>query len=73
MGIEEMKREIKHLLKEENDLYILKHVHSVLTCEIEIREFMNESAIRAEEDIKAGRVYTAEEAMAHIRAYLHMH
>lgn len=66
----EMKREIHKWIEDQNDPDLIKKIYDQLGREDAIREDMIASALRAEEDIKAGRVYTSEEFWAHIKDYV---
>ncbi|MCD9019444.1 hypothetical protein [Parachryseolinea silvisoli] len=70
MGTMEMKREIHKWIEDQNDPDLIKKIYDQLGREDAIREDMIASALRAEEDIKAGRVYTSEEFWAHIKDYV---
>jgi thiamine kinase-like enzyme len=79
MGTMEMKQEIHKWIEDQTDPDIIKRIYedmiaSALRDQLErenaIREDMIASALRAEEDIKAGRVYTSEEFWAHIKDYV---
>jgi len=66
----EMKREIHKWIEDQNDPDLIKKIYDQLGREDAIREDMIASALRAEEDIKAGRVYSSEEFWAHIKDYV---
>jgi hypothetical protein len=71
MEIEKMKREIKRMIDELNDPEILKQVYDMLKRAADLRDSMIESALEAQEDIKAGRVYTPAEFKTHMKAYIY--
>jgi hypothetical protein len=66
MKVTEIKNEIQKLVETENDPDILKNVYEILEKaqqEARLKEVMLERALKAEEDIKAGRVYSFDEAL----------
>lgn len=61
-----MKNEIQKLVETQSDPTILQRVYEILEQaqqEAAWKEVMTARALKAEEDIKAGRVYTLEEAL----------
>ena len=56
----ELKQEIKNLVEQESDLDVLLNVKQVLD-QNKLKEVLTARALKAEEDIKAGRVYTIEQ------------
>ncbi|MFD1000517.1 hypothetical protein ACFQ21_14425 [Ohtaekwangia kribbensis] len=64
MKVAEIKNEIQKLVETENNPDILNNVYEILEKaqqEARIKEAIIEGALKAEEDIKAGRVYSSEE------------
>jgi CO dehydrogenase/acetyl-CoA synthase beta subunit len=68
-SLSQLKEEIKELIIQEEDIKILEEVKSMLAQKHPdpvMKEWMTERALKAEEDIKEGRVYTAEEVRERI-------
>ena len=64
MGALEIKEELRTLIVKENDLQVLETIKSLLvksSLDPILKEKLTSRAIKAEEDIKAGRVFTREE------------
>jgi hypothetical protein len=64
MGALEIKEELRTLIEKENDLQVLETIKSLLvksSLDPILKEKLTSRAKKAEEDIKAGRVYTREE------------
>lgn len=64
MGALEIKEELRTLIEKENDLQVLETIKGLLvksSLDPILKEKLTSRAIKAEEDIKAGRVYTREE------------
>lgn len=66
MSTLEMKQELVMLIQAEEDPSVLEAIRELLTNKEEetdpvLKEKMISRALKAEEDIKAGRVYTSEE------------
>jgi hypothetical protein len=64
MKVAEIKNEIQKLVETENNPDIRNNVYEILEKaqqEARIKEAIIEGALKAEEDIKAGRVYSSEE------------
>ena len=66
MSTLEIKQELVQLIQAEEDSSVLEAIHELLTHKEEetdpvLKEQMISRALKAEEDIKAGRVYTSEE------------
>jgi hypothetical protein len=68
--MEIVESEGKKMIEHPNAPHILKQLFDILEWRAAMRERMIESAIRAEEDIKAGRVYTSEEVRGYFKKYL---
>lgn len=61
MGI---KQELQNLIEKEDDLRLLEAIKTLLlksSLDPELKSKLTSRALQAEEDIKAGRVYTREE------------
>lgn len=61
MGI---KQELQNLIEKEDDLHLLEAIKTLLvksSLDPELKSKLTSRALQAEEDIKAGRVYTREE------------
>ena len=59
----DIKHELRTLIEKENDLHILEEVRALLvksSLDPMLKEKLTSRALRADEDIKAGRVYTRE-------------
>lgn len=56
----ELKKEIKDLVEQESDLSVLLDVKQLLDQK-KLKEVMIARALKADEDIKAGRLYTTEQ------------
>jgi hypothetical protein len=68
-----IKQEIHHLIDQEQDNQVLQAVYDLLQQkqqEQAMREEMTRRAMLAEEDIKAGRVYTLDEAQNLVRKHI---
>ncbi len=64
MAATDIKHELRTLIEKENDLHILEEVRALLvksSLDPMLKEKLTSRALRADEDIKAGRVYTREE------------
>lgn len=64
MTATDIKHELRTLIEKENDLHILEEVRALLvksSLDPMLKEKLTSRALRADEDIKAGRVYTREE------------
>jgi hypothetical protein len=64
MGALEIKEELRTLIEKENDLKVLETIKGLLvksSLDPILKEKLTSRAKKAEEDIKAGRVYTREE------------
>jgi hypothetical protein len=64
MGIIDIKQELRTLIEKENDLHVLEAIKTLLvksSLDPILKEKLTSRALKAEEDIKAGRVYTREE------------
>ena len=73
MKVAEIKNEIQKLVETENDPDILNNVYEILEKaqqEARMKEAIIEGALKAEEDIKAGRVYSSEEFKTLIKDYI---
>jgi hypothetical protein len=60
----DLKQELKTLIEKENDLHILEAIKTILvksSLDPVLKEKLTSRALKAEEDIRAGRVYTREE------------
>ena len=60
----EIKKELRILIEKENDLHILEAIKTLLvksSLDPTLKEKLTSRALKAEEDIKEGRVYTREE------------
>jgi len=60
----DIKQELGRLIKKENNLHVLEAVKTLLvnsSLDPILTEKLTARALKAEEDIKAGRVYTREE------------
>ena len=63
MAATDIKQELRTLIEKENDLHILEEVRALLvksSLDPMLKEKLTSRALRADEDIKAGRVYTRE-------------
>jgi phosphotransacetylase len=73
IDIADFKQELKFMIDRESDIALLKAVENLIaqgkTQKTYVRRLI-EGARRAEEDIKAGRVYTSEEFKARSDKYL---
>ncbi len=59
-----IKQELRALIEKENDLHILEAIKTLLIksgLDPTLKEKLTSRALNAEEEIKAGRVYTREE------------
>lgn len=73
MKVAEIKNEIQKLVETENDPGILNTVYEILEKaqqEARMKEAIIEGALKAEEDIKAGRIYSSEELKTLIKDYI---
>ena len=73
MKVAEIKSEIQKLVEVQNDPDILNNVYEILEKaqkEAEIKAAMTARALKAEEDIKEGRVYTMDEFRDFIKGYI---
>ncbi|SKC40429.1 hypothetical protein [Ohtaekwangia koreensis] len=73
MKVAEIKSEIQKLVEVQNDPDILNNVYEILEKaqkEAEIKATMTARALKAEEDIKEGRVYTMDEFRDFIKGYI---
>ncbi len=73
MKVAEIKNEIQKLVETENNPDILNNVYEILEKaqhEARMKEAIIEGALKAEEDIKAGRVYSSEEFKKLIKDYI---
>ncbi|MEX0882090.1 MAG: hypothetical protein WDZ72_01330 [Cyclobacteriaceae bacterium] len=64
MGAMDIKQELRKLIEKENDLRVLEAIKTLLvksSLDPVLKEKLTSRALKAEEDIKAGRVYTREE------------
>ncbi|WP_235114922.1 hypothetical protein [Cyclobacterium qasimii] len=64
MGKIDIKKELRALIEQENDLHVLEEIKTLLvksSLNPILREKLTSRALKAEEDIKAGKVYTREE------------
>ncbi|MEX2512506.1 MAG: hypothetical protein WD398_06345 [Cyclobacteriaceae bacterium] len=64
MGALDIKKELRTLIDKENDLHVLEVVKTLLvksSLDPILKEKLTSRALKAEEDINAGRVYTREE------------
>jgi hypothetical protein len=64
MGAIDIKRELSKLIEKENDLHVLEAIKTLLvssSLDPVLKERLTSRALKAEEDIRAGRVYTREE------------
>jgi hypothetical protein len=64
MGAADIKQELGTLIEEENDLDVLEAVKTLLvktSLDPILKEKLTSRALNAEEDIRAGRLYTREE------------
>lgn len=69
----QLKSQLMELIQKEGNMKLLELVRSLLDQdgkENSLRSLMIEGAIRSEQDIAAGRVYTQEEAIAKAKASL---
>lgn len=60
----DIKEELRTLIEKENDLHILEAIKTLLvksSLDPILKEKLTSRALKADEDIKAGRVYTREE------------
>ncbi len=73
MKVAEIKSEIQKLVEVQNDPDILNNVYEILEKaqkEAEMKAAMIARALKAEEDIKEGRVYTMDEFRDFIKGYI---
>ncbi|MEO0555106.1 MAG: hypothetical protein AAF149_18000 [Bacteroidota bacterium] len=66
----DIKQELRSLIDQENDLHILEAIKTLLqksSLDPVLKEKLTSRALKANEDIKAGRVYSREEAEAKIK------
>ena len=73
MKVAEIKNEIQKLVETENNPDILNNVYEILEKaqhEARMKEAIIEGALKSEEDIKAGRVYSSEEFKKLIKDYI---
>ena len=73
MKVAEIKSEIQKLVEVQNDPDILNNVYEILEKaqkEAEIKAAMIARSLKAEEDIKEGRVYTMDEFRDFIKGYI---
>ena len=64
MRVTDIKQELRTLIEKENDLHILEAIKTLLvksSLDPVLKEKLTSRALKAEEDIKAGKVYTREE------------
>ncbi|MGK7392228.1 MAG: hypothetical protein ACNS60_17885 [Candidatus Cyclobacteriaceae bacterium M2_1C_046] len=64
MRATDIKQELRTLIEKENDLHILEAIKTLLvksSLDPILKEKLTSRALKAEEDIKADRVYTREE------------
>ncbi len=64
LGKIDIKKELRTLIEKENDLHVLEAIKILLvksSLDPILREKLTSRALKAEEDIKAGSVYTREE------------
>lgn len=64
MKTTDIKRELKTLIEKEKDLHILEAIKTLLVksgLDSSLKEKLTSRALKAEEDIQAGRVYTRKE------------
>lgn len=68
LTLEEQKEELKKLIDEQADASLLNEVRELLNPKSDpiLREKLIARALRSEEDIKHGRVYTPEQALERI-------
>ena len=75
MSTLEMKQELVMLIQVEENLSVLEAIHELLTHKEEevdplLQEKMISRALKAEEDIKAGRVYSSEEFKSKVNEHI---
>jgi hypothetical protein len=73
MKVAEIKSEIQKLVEVQNDPDILNNVYEILEKaqkEAEVKAAMIARSLKAEEDIKEGRVYTMDEFRDFIKGYI---
>ncbi|HEY9008631.1 hypothetical protein [Ohtaekwangia sp.] len=73
MEVAAIKTEIQKLVETQSDPAILQRVYEILEQaqqEAAWKDVMNAGALRAEEDIKAGRIYSMEEFRSMITDYI---
>jgi rRNA-processing protein FCF1 len=76
MKVAEIKSEIQKLVEVQNDPDILNNVYEILEKaqkEAEVKAAMIARSLKAEEDIKEGRVYTMDEAIKKSDEHLKQH
>ncbi|WP_235954890.1 addiction module protein [Cyclobacterium salsum] len=64
MGAIDIKQELRTLIEKENDLHVLEAIKTLLiksSLDPVLKEKLTSRALKAEEDIRAGSVYTREE------------
>jgi hypothetical protein len=64
MGEIDIKQELRTLIEKENDLHVLEAIKTLLvksSLNPILKEKLTSRALKAEKDIKSGRVYTKEE------------
>tara|TARA_R110002096_G_scaffold400534_4_gene597161 strand:+ start:948 stop:1184 length:237 start_codon:yes stop_codon:yes gene_type:complete len=64
VGEIDIKKELRTLIEQENNLHVLEEIKTLLvksSLDPNLREKLTSRALKAEEDIKAGKVYTREE------------
>lgn len=64
MNTRDIKQELRRLIEEEKDLHILEAIKTLLvksSLDPILKEKLTLRALKAEEDIQAGRVYTRKE------------
>ncbi|WP_439484207.1 hypothetical protein [Cyclobacterium plantarum] len=64
MGAIDIKQELRTLIEKENDLHVLEAIKTLLiksSLDPVLKERLTSRALKAEEDIRTGNVYTREE------------
>lgn len=66
MGAGEIKSELQQMIERETDILVLQAIHTILlktSINPEIREKLTARALKSEQDIKEGRIFTQEEVI----------
>jgi len=70
MSTLELKSELQHMIERETDVTILKAIRTILvktSLDPVLKEKLIVRALKSEEDIKAGRVYSRDEVVKRVK------